>query len=166
MPNPRFHKHRWSVMSCACPDPSADGFGPQSAMIHQVANAADVLTGEQVQQLRALRDEAFWADWLKSWHEATSAAATAIVYLNRTEHAPSRSIWMVDTLFDSRRHGYPRPAGSEVGYALAARDLIGDVFTQAHYDFLTMPWRTAVGKVHADDPDRNGSTSELLDRSV
>jgi hypothetical protein len=35
--------------------------------------------------------------------------------------------------------------------ALIIRDLIGDQFTQAHYDLLTGPWRRAIGPVHPDD---------------
>ena len=39
--------------------------------------------------------------------------------------------------------------------ALAVRDLIGQHgFTQAHYDTLTGPWATVIGKVHPDDTDR------------
>ena len=35
--------------------------------------------------------------------------------------------------------------------ALLCRDLIGQTFTQAHYDLLTGPWRAAVGPIHPDD---------------
>lgn len=38
------------------------------------------------------------------------------------------------------------------GVALAARHLIGDVFTQAHYDYFTGPWRAEIGPIHPDDP--------------
>lgn len=35
--------------------------------------------------------------------------------------------------------------------ALLARHLIGDVFTQEHYDLLTGPWRRNIGPIHPDD---------------
>ena len=38
---------------------------------------------------------------------------------------------------------------------LVVRDLIGKHrFTKAHYDLLTQPWATVIGKVHPDDADR------------
>ena len=46
-----------------------------------------------------------------------------------------------------------RDAGAawDAAWALVVRDLIGDTFTQAHYDTLTMPWRTVIGPIHPDD---------------
>ena len=41
-------------------------------------------------------------------------------------------------------------AGDAAG-ALAVRDLIGDTFTQTHYDLLTAPWSSIIGPVHPDD---------------
>ena len=38
--------------------------------------------------------------------------------------------------------------------ALAVRDLIGQHgFTQEHYDTLTLPWRTTIGRIHPDDAE-------------
>lgn len=37
--------------------------------------------------------------------------------------------------------------------AIVARDLIGNKFTQKHYDLLTTPWHTAIGALHPDDAD-------------
>ena len=42
-------------------------------------------------------------------------------------------------------------AAQGAAWALVVRDLIGDTFTQAHYDTLTMPWRTVIGPIHPDD---------------
>ena len=37
--------------------------------------------------------------------------------------------------------------------ALVVRDLIGQHgLTQAHYDTITLPWRTVIGLIHPDDP--------------
>jgi hypothetical protein len=41
--------------------------------------------------------------------------------------------------------------------ALVVRDLIGQRgLTQEHYDVLTGPWATVIGRVHPDDRDRLG----------
>ena len=38
----------------------------------------------------------------------------------------------------------------------AARGLVvRDLIVTEHYDTLTMPWRTAIGPIHPDDPDNN-----------
>ena len=42
-------------------------------------------------------------------------------------------------------------AARDAAGALFCRDLIGQTFTQAHYDLLTGPWRAAVGPIHPDD---------------
>ena len=44
-----------------------------------------------------------------------------------------------------------RGAVGDAAWALLVRDLIGDTFTQAHYDTLTKPWRTTIGPIHPDD---------------
>lgn len=44
-----------------------------------------------------------------------------------------------------------RDAVWDAAWALLVRDLIGDTFTQAHYDTLTKPWRTTIGPIHPDD---------------
>ena len=42
-------------------------------------------------------------------------------------------------------------AASDAAGALAVRGLIGDTFTQTHYDLLTKPWASIIGPVHPDD---------------
>ncbi len=151
----RTHMHQWTRHTlCTCPDPETDGLGPHHEAIHRIARVADDLTPEQVQHIRAARDDAFWGEEcanLTPWFTAMAAAATAVDQSNTLATDPRRSTSAVKALFDHRQHGYPRPAGDEAGRALLARDLIGDVFTQAHYDFLTGPWRKAIGPVHPDD---------------
>ena len=49
------------------------------------------------------------------------------------------------------RRGAVWDAVRNAAWALLVRDLIGDTFTQAHYDTLTMPWRTTIGPIHPDD---------------
>lgn len=46
---------------------------------------------------------------------------------------------------------------------LIVRDLIGQHgYTQAHYDLLTKPWATTIGKAHPDDPDRMPKTEHVM----
>ena len=46
-----------------------------------------------------------------------------------------------------------RVAASDAALALVVRDLIGQHgLTQAHYDTITLPWRTVIGLIHPDDP--------------
>lgn len=42
-------------------------------------------------------------------------------------------------------------AARDAARALVVHDLIGDRFTQAHYDLLTRPWASVIGPVHPDD---------------
>ena len=45
-----------------------------------------------------------------------------------------------------------RVAARDAARALVVRDLIGQHgLTQAHYDTLTLPWRTVIGPIHPDD---------------
>lgn len=163
-PTTRTHIHQWSPYTvCSCPDPETDGLGPQREAIQRIARAADGLTAEQVKDIRAARDDAFWGEdcELTPWFTAMAAAATAVKQSNSLATDPRRSTSVAKALFDHRPHGYPRPAGAEAGRALLARDLIGDVFTQEHYEFLTSPWRKAIGSVHPDDVPRPGVTNPM-----
>lgn len=68
-PRDPWHTHWWNRFGCTCTDPHTDGLGPQRDLIRTLANAANELTSDQAQQLKSLRDEAFWADHLKTWWE-------------------------------------------------------------------------------------------------
>ena len=47
-----------------------------------------------------------------------------------------------------------REAAREAAIALTIRDLVGQHgFTKQHYDTLTMPWRSVIGRIHPDDAE-------------
>lgn len=48
-------------------------------------------------------------------------------------------------------------AAVDAAWGLVVRDLIGDDFTQDHYDTLTGPWRKVIGPIHPDDTDLRGA---------
>ncbi|WP_102145704.1 hypothetical protein [Mycobacterium hubeiense] len=168
-----WHRHEWAFDSCGCPDPTADGLGPQCDTIIELAATADNLSTDQAQRLSENRDNAFWDS--PTWFEATMAAKAAIHAADHASTTARRSGRAIETLFGLHRpprrpvrlHPY-RPLALDVGLALAARDLIDETFTrqydgwpgpwqqaitftQAHYDFLTGPWRHVVGVIHTDD---------------
>ena len=56
---------------------------------------------------------------------------------------------------EAERLDAARDAAGAAAGALVVRDLIGQHgFTQEHYDLLTAPWATVIGRVHPDDADR------------
>jgi len=57
------------------------------------------------------------------------------------------------TADELRQWDAARDAAWDAARALTVRDLIGDTFTQAHYDALTGPWRKTLGPLHPDDTD-------------
>lgn len=117
-------------------------FGPQWEAIVALVRRAAVLTLDEACEFHATRGAAWdgarnaargverlyeWdAAWLAAWHAARVASGDAA-----------------------------RPAAQDAAAALAVRDLISaDGFTQEHYDILTRPWATVIGKVHPDDVER------------
>jgi plasmid maintenance system antidote protein VapI len=115
----------------------ADTFGPQWEQIVALVRRAAVLTPDEAKRLAAARDAARDAAWAAAWAAAWDAAWAAAA----ARAAARDAAWAT---------------GAAAG-ALAARDLIGQHgFTQAHYDLLTGPWRTAIGPVHPDDAEVAG----------
>jgi len=111
--------------------PTHEVFGPQGEHVTALIERAGTLTADEAAQLAA------------AWDAARAAARAAA--------------W--DAAWDAARDAAWAAAGNAVGDAawaaagaLLARDLIGSHgYTQAHYDTLTTPWRTVIGRVHPDD---------------
>ena len=107
-------------------DMLADTFGPNWEPIVAFVRRVATLTSNEAGQLFAAWDAARVAARVAAWVAAWDAA------------------------WDAAR-GAARGAAS----GLVVRDLIGQHgFNQAHYDLLTQPWATVIGKVHPDDADR------------
>jgi len=125
-------------MTTTTDDMLADTFGPQWEPIVTLVRRAATLTVDEANQLDA------------AWYAASYAARYAAWYAARyvARYAARDAAWYA-----------ARDASRDVAWyaasVLVVRDLIGQHgFTQAHYDILTQPWATVIGKVHPDDADR------------
>ena len=117
-----------------------DTFGPQALEFVAQIRRMYELTDRQWDRLassRATLRLASWATSLASWDASRTASRTA-----------SR-----EASWEASRDA-SRTASWEASVALNSRDLIGQHgFTQEHYDLLSGPWRTTIGRLHPDDPD-------------
>jgi hypothetical protein len=128
----------------------ADTFGPQWEPIVALVRRAATLTVDEVEKLDATRDAAWYAAGNAAWYAAGDAAG----------NAARDAAW--DATRDAAWYGAGDAAGNAAGDAardtagaLVVRDLIGQHgFTQEHYNTLTRPWATVIGKVHPDDKVR------------
>lgn len=110
-------------------------YGPQWREIVALVRRAATLTADEALSLA-------------SSLEAPRGAARKAIQRAAWE-AVFQSTWLAagETAFDAA--GY---VAWEAAGALSMRHLIGEHgFTQEHYDILTGPWATVIGKVHPDD---------------
>ena len=133
-------------------------FGPQWREVVSLVRRAAALTEAEVAELEytdvAARHPARDAAWRASWNAARGAAG-------RAERAGSwNAAW--DAAWCAAWRATGNAAGDAVGlaagraaWALVVRDLVGQYgqygLTQEHYDVLTKPWASVIGKVHPDD---------------
>lgn len=112
--------------------PATDALGPQGVQVAALIERAGRLTDADARQLYdvwcAAVDPEEGAAWGSAWGSARGSARAAAWGAVR------------DTAIG---------ATSNTARALLVRDIISTV----HYDALTMPWRTAIGPIHPDDPD-------------
>ena len=102
--------------------PASDVFGPQGEHVAALIERASHLTGDEAQKLDAVWDAVWDAAREAAWDAARGA------------------VW--DPVWDA-----VRGAARDAAAALVVRDLI----STAHYDTLTRPWASVIGKVHPDD---------------
>jgi hypothetical protein len=147
-------------------------FGPQGKEIVALLAKIKSLTPEQIKNLNAAWSAAGYAARSAAGYAARSAAGSAARsaagyaawsaagYAARS--AAGYAAWSAAGYAAGSAAGYAArsaagyAAGSAAGYAawaIVAHDLIGDKFTQEHYDLLTTPWRTTIGALHPDDAD-------------
>lgn len=115
--------------------------GPQHRELFALGRAIDALTSEQWHELEAAREaagySARYAARYAAWYAARAAARAAA----------GDATW-------AAAEDAAGVAAGDAAWALFVRDLIGrHGFEQDHYDTLTRPWRTVVGRMHADDED-------------
>ena len=134
--------------------PAHEVFGPSGEHVVALVERCSRLTPEEAERFYAVwyavwyaaRDAVRDAAWAAVWDAARDTAwdaawnATRDTAWNATRNATWDATW--NAAWNATRNAT---------WALVVRDLIGDTFTQAHYDTLTMPWRTTIGPIHPDD---------------
>jgi len=134
-----------------------DTFGPQALEIVAQVRRMYELTMAQWDRLAASWAASWDAAWAASWDAAWAASVAA----SRAASVAASRTASVEASVDASRDASvaaSRTASVEVSrdasLALNSRDLIGQHgFTQEHYDLLSGPWRTTIGRLHPDDPD-------------
>lgn len=119
--------------------PATEALGPQGVQVAALIERCAGLADDDARKLGAAWDVTWeYAAWVVAWDAALVVAwdAALDVALVAVRDAVRGPVWY---------------AARDAAWALVARDLIGDTFTQAHYDTLTMPWRTVIGPIHPDD---------------
>lgn len=124
-------------------------FGPQGEHVVALIERAGRLTADEAKQLSFAWDAAGGAAWAAAWDAAWGAARGAA----RAAAWDAAGVAAGDAARDA---AWGAAGGAAI--ALVVRDLIDSSgFSQAHYDTLTGPWRTAIGPVHPDDDPVEGS---------
>jgi len=120
--------------------PAWQVFGPNGEAIVKIIDAFEKLTSVQ----RAALRDAYYArsyDFDRAWSVAYRVGLSGRVGLEAALNALGVLLggWVV--------------GDAACGSALAVllRDQIGDEFTQAHYNALTMPWAKVMGEAHPAD---------------
>jgi hypothetical protein len=133
-------------------------FGPQTYQIKKVLEKFKTLTPAQIKSLNASRDASRNASRDASRAAAWDASRAAAWDASRA------AAW--DAAWDASRNASLAAAWDaalamrEAVEALHSRDLIGNKFTQANYDYLVLPWRQSVGEF--EEPP----TLELFEKRI
>ena len=141
--------------------PATDALGPQGAVVAALIERAGRLSVDEAKRLDAAWDAAWTAArdaaWGAAWTAAREAAWTAAWEAAR--EAAREAAWeaAIDSAWDAA-WGAARTAAWEAARTAAreaARTALGliarDLISRDHYDMLTLPWRSVVGPIHADD---------------
>ena len=117
--------------------------GPQADQLLALLDTAERLTGDQLREL----DAAWYAAWYAARAAARAAARDAAWYAARAaaRDAARDAAWAA-AWYAARDDSN---AAADAAGALVVRDLL----PQEHYERLTRPWVSVIGKVHPDDED-------------
>ena len=108
---------------------ATDALGPQGVQVAALI--------ERVGRLTAADDMRLYDAWCAAMYTEGKAAWDAAIDAERS------AAWV------AVRDAAIGATLDDAALALLARDII----STEHYDALTMPWRTAIGPIHPDDPD-------------
>ena len=140
-PDPRELPHKaaapaWRVIREL---PAITALGPQGAEVAALIDRCHHLAGGDLERLAAARISAWGATRISAW-DATRGAARDAAW-----GAARAAAW-----------GATRGAAWDAAWGAAwdaARALIvRDAISREHYNTLTRPWASVIGKVHPDDP--------------
>jgi hypothetical protein len=129
--------------------PAWQVFGPNGEAIVKIIEAFDKLTPVQ----RAALRDAYYArsfEFNRAWSVAYLDGLSRRVGLGAARYA------LRDRLFN-RDGWYVDYTAYGAALAVLLRDRIGDEFTQANYNALTMPWAKVMGEAHPADKTLAGA---------
>ena len=130
--------------------------GPQADQLLDLFDTAERLTGDNLRDLAAAwaaawaaaRNAARYAAWDAAWDAAWAAARDAAWAAAR--NAARYAAWAAAR--DAARTAARTAAGNAARDAARAL-VVRDRLAQEHYETLTRPWASVIGKVHPDDED-------------
>ena len=124
-------------------------YGPQTYQVEKLLLKIESLAQDQIKELYTARDKA----WYAAPHTVRDAAWNSIRYAVRGVVRYAAQNAARDAV-----KGAAQGAAQYVAWgatlALLARDLIGEKFTQEHYDLLTKPWRSVMGEFEEPEADK------------
>jgi hypothetical protein len=128
-------------------------YGPQTSQVAALLEQMQSLTDSQESALsEAFSTETYYTSYLGAY-EACDA-----VWHIWSEPLDVDTCAAISAHLDELEYDWDDAfaAGQGVYFmvlALVIRDVIGNIFTQEHYDLLTSPWRIVIGPIHSDDAD-------------
>ena len=124
--------------------PAHEALGPQGEHVAALVARCSTLTSDEVRRLVAAWDAARVAAWDAARVAARDAAWDAA-------QVAARDVARVAAQAAAQvaARAAARAAARDAAWALITRDLIAT----EHYDTLTRPWRSVVGRIHPDDPE-------------
>ena len=123
-------------------------FGPNTPVVERIIAQAERLTDDQAHRLaRAVDEEKAFGAWFDAWEASRVAALEAAreVIGARSPWVAAREAAQVAAWYAAWYADWDAawdPAVAAAAMATVVRDLVGQGFTQDHYDTLTKPWRT------------------------
>lgn len=120
-------------------------YGPQHEYVAALVERARSLTEYEARDLFA----AWNATPAVAWVAARDATESAARSSSRAAEWDAAWVAARDATRSSSRGAASLIAAWDAAIALSVRDLI----PAEHYDVLTLPWRTVVGRIHPDDPE-------------
>ena len=140
-------------------------YGPQTYQIEKLIIKIKSLTPEQIDNLTSARDDAWDAAWDAAWGAALDAARDDA--WDATWDAARDAAWGA-AWGAARYDAWGAAWGAAWGTALAlvSRDLIGEKFTQAHYDLLTKAWRDVIGEFEEPEETKKEPKPLLLYETI